>query len=82
MTINVGLGTGGKAQQFAQVMALANTQLLAGGKTHLVGDRELYNTATELTKIMGYKNPDRFFCDPTAVKALMEAAITGRDCPR
>jgi len=34
---------------------------------NLVGDRELYNTAAELTKIMGHKNPDRFFCDPTAV---------------
>jgi hypothetical protein len=69
MTINVGLGAGGKAQQFAQVMALANIQkqLVAGGKANLVGDRELYNTAAELTKIMGHKNPDRFFCDPTAV---------------
>ncbi len=68
MTINVGLGAGGKAQQFAQVMALANIQkqLVAGGKAHLVGDRELYNTAAELTKIMGHKNPDRFFCDPAA----------------
>ena len=68
MTINVGLGTGGKAQQFAQVMALANIQkeLIAGGKVNLVGDRELYNTATELTRIMGHKNPDRFFNDPTA----------------
>jgi hypothetical protein len=69
MTINVGLGSGGKAQQFAQTMAIANVQkqLVAGGKTNLVGDRELYNTAAELTRIMGHKNPDRFFCDPTAV---------------
>ncbi len=68
MTINVGLGTGGKAQQFAQAMALANIQkeLLTGGKINLVGDRELYNTATELTRIMGHKNPDRFFNDPAA----------------
>jgi hypothetical protein len=68
MTINVGLGSGGKAQQFAQLMALANIQkeLVAGGKVHLVGDRELYNTATELTRIMGHRNPDRFFCDPAA----------------
>ena len=69
MTINVGLGAGGKAQQFAQVMALANIQkqLIAGGKVNLVGDRELYNTAAELTKIMGHKNPERFFCDPSAL---------------
>src|SRR6185312_13440576 len=58
MTINVGLGSGGKAQQFAQLMALANIQkeLIAGGKLNMVGDRELYNTATELTRIMGHKN--------------------------
>ncbi|WP_249158913.1 portal protein [Bradyrhizobium jicamae] len=69
MTINVGLGTGGKAQQFAQVMALANVQkeLVIGGRVNMVGDRELYNTAVELTRIMGHKNPDRFFNDPTAV---------------
>jgi len=68
MTINVGLGNGGKAQQFAQTMALGNVQkeLLAGGKSNLVGDKELYNTAAELTKIMGHKNPDKFFNDPDA----------------
>ncbi len=69
MTINVGLGSGGKAAQFAQAMALANIQkeMVMGGKLHLVGDRELYNTAAELTRIMGHKNPDRFFNDPTAM---------------
>src|SRR5262245_38079056 len=68
MTINVGLGSGGKAAQFAQAMALANIQkeLVMGGKVHLVGDRELYNTAAELTRIMGHKNPDPFFNDPAA----------------
>jgi len=69
MTINVALGSGGKAQQFAQTMAIADVQkqLIAAGKVHMVGDRELYNTATELTRIMGHKNSDRFFCDPGAI---------------
>jgi hypothetical protein len=69
LTINVGLGTGGKAQQFAQTMAIANVQkqLLAAGKVNLVGDEQLYNTAAELTRIMGHKNPDLFFNDPTAI---------------
>ena len=69
MTINVGLGSGGKAQQFAQTMAIANVQkqLIAGGKVNLVGDQQLCNTAAELTRIMGPKNPDKFFNDPTAV---------------
>jgi hypothetical protein len=68
MTVNVGLGSGGKSQQFAQTMAIGNVQkeLLAGGKANLVGDRELYNTAAELTRIMGHKNPDKFFNDPDA----------------
>jgi hypothetical protein len=67
MTVNVGLGNGSKAQQFAQAMALANVQkeLIAGGKGHMVGDDKLFNMATELCKIMGYRNPDRFFDDPT-----------------
>src|SRR5260221_151275 len=66
MTINVGLGSGGKAQQFAQTMAIANVQkqLIAGGKINLVGDQQLYNTAAELTRIMGHKNPDKSFHDP------------------
>lgn len=70
MTIAVGLGSGGKAQQFAQMMALANVQkeMLAGGKANLVGDRELYNTAAELTRIMGHKNPNQFFNDPEETK--------------
>jgi hypothetical protein len=69
MTINVGLGSGGKAQQFAQTMAIANVQkeMLAGGKANLVGDLQLYNTAAELTRIMGHKNPDKFFNDPSAI---------------
>jgi len=64
----VGLGNGGKAQQFAQTMAIANVQkeMLAGGKANLVGDKELYNTASELVRIMGHKNPDKFFNDPAA----------------
>ena len=68
MTIHVGLGTGGKAQQFAQIMALANFQkeLLLGGKANLVDDRALYNTGAELIKIMGHKNPDKFINDPSA----------------
>jgi hypothetical protein len=69
MTINVGLGSGGKAQQFAQMMAIANVQkeLIAGGKPHLVGDDGLFNTAAELCKIIGFRNPDRFFNDPSEV---------------
>ena len=68
MTIAVGLGTGSKAQQFAQMMALANFQkeLLMGGKVNLVDDTALFNTASELSKLLGHKNADKFFNDPQA----------------
>lgn len=68
MTINVGLGSGGKAEQFAQVMGIANFQkeLVMGGKTNIVDDKKIYNTAAQLTKLAGHKNPDQFFNDPTA----------------
>jgi hypothetical protein len=67
MTIHVGLGTGGKAQMFAQIMALANFQkeLLLGGKANLVDDQALFHTGSELVKVMGYKNPDKFINDPS-----------------
>ena len=68
MTINVGLGTGSKAQQFAQMMALGNIQkeLIAGGRTNLVDDQGLFNTAAEIAKLLGHKNADKFFNDPSA----------------
>jgi hypothetical protein len=68
MTIHVGLGNGGKAQQFAQTMAIGNFQkeLLMGGKANLVDDKALYNTGAELIRIMGHKNPDKFLNDPSA----------------
>lgn len=68
MTINVGLGSGGKAQQFAQLMALAGIQekLIAGGKANLVDDNNIFNLASEISKVMGHKNADKFFNDPMA----------------
>ncbi|MGY4159022.1 hypothetical protein ACVINW_004864 [Bradyrhizobium sp. USDA 4461] len=42
-------------------------ELVAGGKLNMVGGCELYDTAVKLTRIMGHKNPSRFFNDPTAV---------------
>lgn len=68
MTINVGLGTGGKAERVAHLMALASQQkeLLLGGKTNLVDDQKIYNTFKQLAKLMDYKNPDQFINDPSA----------------
>jgi hypothetical protein len=68
MTINVGLGNGGKAEQFAQAMALANVQkeIVAAGLTNIVDPDKIYNMAADLCRIMGHKSPDKFFNDPSA----------------
>jgi len=66
MTINVGLGTGGKSERLAHVMAVINLQkdALAGGFTNLVSAQNLYNSAAEVVKLVDLKNVDQFFTDP------------------
>jgi hypothetical protein len=66
LTINVGLGTGGKSERLAHVMAVINLQkeALAGGLTNLVTVQNLYNSAAEVVKLVDLKNVDRFFTDP------------------
>ena len=66
MTIDVGLGTGGKAERLSQVMALIGLQkeALAGGMGNLVVPENLYNSAKEVVKLLDLKNVERFFTDP------------------
>lgn len=66
ITINLGLGTGSKASRLAQTMQVANLQkeLLVGGKVNMVSDENLFNTAKEITRLVGHKDTDTFFTDP------------------
>jgi hypothetical protein len=75
MTINVGLGTGGKTEQLAHLMSLIGLQkqALAAGKSNLVSDDNLYNSAKEFTKLVGLKNVDRYFTDPKTQPAPQPA---------
>ena len=68
MTINVGLGTGGKAERFAHLMAIVNLQkeAVGAGKANLVDDAKLYNSVSQLTRLLDYKNADLFFNNPGA----------------
>ena len=68
LTINVGLGTGGRSERLAHVMAVVGLQkeALAGGMTALVTPRNLYNSAKEVVKLVDLKDVDRFFTDPAA----------------
>jgi hypothetical protein len=63
LTINVGLGTGGKSEQLAHlnmIIAVQEKAIAAG----LVSPKNLYNAARELTRLAGHKNVDLFFTAP------------------
>jgi hypothetical protein len=66
MTVEVGLGTGGKAEQMAMINLIIGVQekALMGGMTNLVSPENLYNSAKALTRIAGHKDVDTFFTDP------------------
>jgi hypothetical protein len=65
MIINVGLGTGSKAEQLAhlQLIIQAQTQAVMGGLP-IVSAQNLFNSAKELTKLAGHKDTDKFFTAP------------------
>jgi hypothetical protein len=64
LTVSVGLGTGSKAEQIVQTQMLAQFQerAIAAG---MVSPKNLWNTARRLTKLMGEKDPEAYFTDPT-----------------
>ncbi len=66
MTVNVGLGHGGKAEQMAMmnIIAMYQEKALAAGLTNLVSVDNLYSTAKDLAKLAGKKNVDAYFTDP------------------
>jgi hypothetical protein len=66
MTINVGLGTGDKQVQvngLMQIMAMQK-EAMAGG-SGLVTEEKIYNAATKLITLLGYKNHQDFLVNPT-----------------
>jgi hypothetical protein len=84
LTINVGLGSGGKSERLAHVMAVVALQkeALAGGMTSLVTPKNLYNSATEVVKLVDLKDVDRFFTDPSAPDDPQNPRIQSQQDPR
>ena len=66
MTVHVGLGTGGKAEQLTGLIQVINAQkeLLLNGMTQMVTPKNLYNSAAEMVRLIGKKDVDDFFTDP------------------
>lgn len=67
VTITVGLGSGSKNERVQHLMGIINlqAQALGAGKSNLVDDAKLFNSAKELTKLLEYKDPTQFFNDPS-----------------
>jgi hypothetical protein len=65
MTINVGLGTGSKAEQLAhlQLIIAAQKEAVMGGLP-IVSAQGFYNSAVQLTRLAGHKDADTFFVKP------------------
>lgn len=64
MEVAVGLGGGDKPQQIAALdgVLMKQTQGLAVG---LTDPAKIYNTLKRQTQLMGYKNPEEFWTDPS-----------------
>lgn len=60
MTISVGLGTGNREQQMQNLMAVMNVQKEAF-QAGIVTPENIYNSATKLAEIAGFKSPELFF---------------------
>src|SRR5262249_22196816 len=67
LTIHVGLGSGGKTEQIAQLTQLGNWQkeLLFGGFSNIITPANLYNSMKALVKLLGHKDTDAFVTDPS-----------------
>lgn len=71
LNVAVGLGTGSRDQMLQHLMSMAGIQekiiMLQGGPTGpLVWPEHIHNTAVEIAKNMGFKEPDQFVADPKA----------------
>jgi len=65
MTVNVGLGHGGKAEQMQQLLVLINAQReAAAGQLGLVNPINFYNSARDLVRLLDKKDVDRYFVQP------------------
>lgn len=63
LTVSVGLGSGSKQEKVGGLQMLLGLQQ-QGMAIGLATPSTMYNTAAELVKELGYKNPERFLTDP------------------
>lgn len=64
VNINVGIGMGSKDQKVMHLMSLQQDQA-AGLQVGFATPQNVYNLAAEKAKLIGFKNADKFFTDPS-----------------
>lgn len=64
VTINVGIGMGNKDQKVQHLMALGQAQA-QGMQIGIATPENIFHAATEMAKQLGFKNPEKFFTDPS-----------------
>jgi hypothetical protein len=69
MTVTVGLGTGSKESQMAQLFQILQMQLtMMGGGLPVVNAQNIYNAAIKLLEAGNIKGGEMFFTDPSRVQ--------------
>ena len=63
MTVSVGLGTGNREQQMANLMAVMNVQKEAF-QIGVATPTNIYESASKLAEAAGFKAPEKFFTNP------------------
>lgn len=70
LTITVGLGNADPEQRYAalaQILAIQEKLIQAGGMGTLVDQNKIYNTIAKIVEVAGYKSPEQFFINPANV---------------
>ena len=70
LTITVGLGssdTQQRAAALAQILALQEKIIQAGGMGTIVDMGKIYNTISKIVEVSGYKSPELFFNNPANI---------------
>ena len=66
MQVNVGLGTGNKDTAVAHLQQIMQLQQ-AGMQAGFCTPKNMYNAASKLCGVLGFKNADQFFTDPDSL---------------
>ncbi|MHB1798555.1 MAG: portal protein [Vulcanimicrobiaceae bacterium] len=64
-TVNVGLGTGSRSQMRSNLMLMGQMQQ-AAAQVGIVQPANVYALASQMAKVLGFKNPEDFFTDPSS----------------